>query len=102
MKISFINMVADLCEVIGADVTKVAQGIGMDPRIGPDFLQAGIGFGGYCFLRDLRSFIHLAESYGVDFSLLKEVEAINRQRIELFVQMFLARRSAARPILSSE
>lgn len=86
MKISFINMVADMCEVIGADVTKVAQGIGMDPRIGPDFLQAGIGFGGYCFPKDLRSFIHLAESCGVDFSLLKEVEAINRQRIELFVK----------------
>jgi UDPglucose 6-dehydrogenase len=86
MKISFINMVADLCEAIGADVTQVAQGIGMDPRIGPRFLQAGIGFGGYCFPKDLRAFIYLAEEYGVDFSLLKQVEAINQRRVELFVK----------------
>jgi UDPglucose 6-dehydrogenase len=86
MKISFINMVADLCEVIGADVTQVAKGIGMDPRIGSGFLQAGIGFGGYCFPKDLRAFIYLAEEYGVDFSLLKQVEAINDRRVELFVK----------------
>jgi UDPglucose 6-dehydrogenase len=86
MKISFINMVADLCEAIGGDVTKVAQGIGLDPRIGAEFLQAGIGFGGYCFPKDLRAFIHLADSYGVDFSLLKEVEAINQRRIEMFLK----------------
>jgi len=86
MKISFINMVADLCEAIGADVTKVAQGIGMDPRIGGAFLQAGIGFGGYCLPKDLRAFIHVADSYGVDFPLLKEVEAINQRRTEMFVK----------------
>jgi UDPglucose 6-dehydrogenase len=86
MKISFINMVADLCEAIGADVTKVAQGIGMDPRIGTAFLQAGVGFGGYCFPKDLRAFIHLAEEYGVDCSLLKEVEAINEKRAAAFVR----------------
>jgi UDPglucose 6-dehydrogenase len=86
MKISFINMVADICEAIGADVTKVAQGIGMDPRIGSAFLQAGVGFGGYCFPKDLRAFIHLADGYGVDFSLLKEVEAINQRRTEMFVK----------------
>jgi len=86
MKISFINMVADLCEAIGADVTKVAEGIGMDPRIGSAFLQAGIGFGGYCFPKDLRAFIHLADSYGADFSLLKEVEAVNQRRTEMFVK----------------
>lgn len=86
MKISFINMVADLCDSIGADVTQVAEGIGMDPRIGSRFLQAGIGFGGYCFPKDLRAFIFLAEEYGVDFSLLKEVEAINERRAELFVK----------------
>lgn len=86
MKISFINMVADLCEAIGGDVTKVAQGIGLDPRIGAAFLQAGIGFGGYCFPKDLRAFIHLADSHGVDFSLLKEVEAINQRRTEMFVK----------------
>jgi UDPglucose 6-dehydrogenase len=86
MKISFINMVADLCELVGADVTKVASGIGMDPRIGPQFLSAGIGFGGYCFPKDLRAFIHLAEEYGLDFSLLKEVENINRRRIDIFLK----------------
>ena len=86
MKISFINMVADLCEAIGGDVTKIAQGIGMDPRIGAAFLQAGIGFGGYCFPKDIRAFIHLADNYGVDFSLLKEVEAINQRRTDAFVK----------------
>lgn len=86
MKISYINMVSDLCDTLGADVTKVAEGIGMDPRIGPGFLQAGIGFGGYCFPKDLRAFIYLAEEYGVDFSLLKQVEAINEKRIEMFVK----------------
>lgn len=86
MKISFINMVSDLCELVGADVTKVAAGIGLDPRIGPQFLNAGIGFGGYCFPKDLRAFIHLAEEYALDFSLLKEVEAINERRIEIFLK----------------
>lgn len=86
MKISFINMVSDLCDAVGADITQVADGIGMDPRIGPGFLQAGIGFGGYCFPKDLRAFIFLAEEYGVDFSLLKQVEAINEKRIEIFVK----------------
>lgn len=57
MKISFINMVADLCEAVGADVTKVSKGIGSDPRFGPSFLDAG----GYCFPKDLRTFIRLAE-----------------------------------------
>jgi UDPglucose 6-dehydrogenase len=86
MKISFINMVADLCDALGADVTQVAEGIGMDPRIGSHFLQAGIGFGGYCFPKDLRAFIFLAEEYGVDFSLLKEAEAINERRVEVFLK----------------
>jgi UDPglucose 6-dehydrogenase len=85
MKISFINTVADLCEAVGADVTKVAESIGMDPRIGSAFLQAGIGFGGYCLPKDLRAFIHLAGRYGVDFSLLKEIEAINQQRVQVLI-----------------
>jgi UDPglucose 6-dehydrogenase len=86
MKISFINMVSDLCEAVGADVTQVARGIGMDPRISPRFLDAGIGFGGYCFPKDLRAFIYLAEEYGVDFSLLKQVEAINNRRVDVFLK----------------
>src|ERR1700722_2277466 len=86
MKISFINMVANLCEVVGADVTKVAQGMGLDPRIGAAFLSPGIGFGGFCFPKDLQAFIRIAEKSGCDFSLLKEVEKINQQRVELFVE----------------
>jgi UDPglucose 6-dehydrogenase len=85
LKISFINMVADLCEAVGADVTEVAKGIGLDPRIGPHFLQAGIGYGGYCLPKDLKAFIHIAEEHRVDFALLKEVERINETRIERFI-----------------
>ncbi|MCS7265931.1 MAG: UDP-glucose/GDP-mannose dehydrogenase family protein [Armatimonadetes bacterium] len=86
LKISFINMISDLCEAVGADVTEVAKGIGLDPRIGPQFLQAGIGYGGYCLPKDLRAFIHIAEEHRVDFSLLKEVERINDARIDKFVR----------------
>lgn len=86
MKISFINMVANLCEVVGADVTKVAEGMGLDPRIGSTFLNPGIGFGGFCFPKDLQAFIRIAEKSGCDFSLLKEVEKINQRRIEHFVE----------------
>lgn len=86
MKISFINMVADLCESVGADVEHVAEGLGMDPRIGPGFLKPGIGFGGYCFPKDLRAFIYLAEERGVDVTLLKAVEEINRQRVDVFMK----------------
>ncbi|MFN3422233.1 MAG: UDP-glucose dehydrogenase family protein, partial [Armatimonadota bacterium] len=86
LKISFINMISDLCEAVGADVTEVARGIGLDPRIGPHFLQAGIGYGGYCLPKDLKAFIHIAEEHRVDFSLLKEVERINEARIDKFVK----------------
>jgi UDPglucose 6-dehydrogenase len=85
MKISFINMVANLCEVVGADVTKVAEGMGLDPRIGAAFLNPGIGFGGFCFPKDVQAFIRIAEKSGCDFSLLKEVENINHRRVERFV-----------------
>jgi len=85
-KISFINMVADLCEKVGADVTAVARGIGLDSRIGPQFLEAGIGYGGYCFPKDLHALIRLAEEHSVDFSLLQEVERINQQRVDVFVR----------------
>lgn len=85
MKISFINMVADLCEVVGADVTKVAEGMGLDPRIGSSFLNPGIGFGGFCFPKDVQAFIRIAEKSGCDFSLLKEVERINQRRVEHFI-----------------
>jgi UDPglucose 6-dehydrogenase len=86
MKISFMNMVANLCEVVGADVTKVAEGMGLDPRIGPAFTKPGIGFGGFCFPKDVQAFIRIAEKSGCDFSLLKEVEKINQRRIYEFVE----------------
>ena len=86
MKISFINMVANLCEVVGADVTKVAEGMGLDPRIGPAFLNPGIGFGGFCFPKDVQAFVRIAEKSGCDFSLLREVEKINQHRVEHFLE----------------
>jgi len=85
MKISFINMVSDLCEAAGADIEKVAEGIGLDRRIGPAFLQPGIGFGGFCFPKDLQAFVRIAETFGCDFALLKDVENINHARVERFV-----------------
>ena len=85
-KISFINMVADICEAVGADVSQVALGMGLDPRIGTEFLNAGIGFGGYCFPKDLRAFMHLGREHGVQCGLLKEVENINLGRVEMFVK----------------
>lgn len=88
-KISFINMVADLCEELGGNVDQLSKGIGLDHRIGTDFLQAGVGFGGYCFPKDLRAFIHLAEERGVDFSLLREVERVNQRRVDSFLKMVL-------------
>jgi len=86
MKISFINMVADLCDAVGADVTQVARGMGMDPRIGSAFLNPGVGFGGFCFPKDVQAFVRIAAKAGCDFSLLKEVENINKKRIEHFVE----------------
>ena len=79
-------MMADICEEVGADVTQVALGMGLDPRIGREFLNAGIGFGGYCFPKDLRAFMHLAREHGVDCGLLKEVENINLRRAALFLK----------------
>jgi UDPglucose 6-dehydrogenase len=85
MKISFINLVADACEAAGADIAKVAEGIGSDRRIGQSFLNPGIGFGGFCFPKDLQAFVSIGEKLGCDFSLLKEVEKINLRRAEQFV-----------------
>ena len=85
-KISFINMVADLCDRVGADVRQVAEGIGLDPRIGRAFLNAGVGFGGYCFPKDLRAFIRLAEENGVDASLLHATEDVNETRVACFIK----------------
>ncbi len=77
-------MIADFCEAVGADVKMVAEGMGMDKRIGKAFLGAGIGYGGSCLPKDVRAFIKIAEEHYVDFSLLKEVQRINESRIERF------------------
>ena len=87
MKISFINMIADLCEAAGADISRVAEGIGMDRRIGAAFLRPGIGFGGFCFPKDLQAFVRIAEKFGCDFALLREVEKINLKRVAQFVEL---------------
>lgn len=85
-KISFINVVANICEAVGADVEEVARGIGLDSRIGPKFLRAGIGYGGSCFPKDVAAFRHVAEQMNVDFCLLKEVEKINEDQKRRFFQ----------------
>jgi len=84
LKISYANMVADLAERLGADIQEVVRAMGLDPRIGPSFLSAGLGFGGFCLPKDLQAFAHLAERSGVDFSMLREAEKINRRRIDHF------------------
>jgi UDPglucose 6-dehydrogenase len=81
-KISFINEVANICDRVGADVTQVAQGIGLDSRIGNKFLQAGIGWGGSCFPKDVLALIHTADDYGYEAELLKAAVSVNqRQRL---------------------
>lgn len=81
-KISFINMVSDLCEAAGANITDVAKGLGLDPRIGPQFLRAGLGYGGYCLPKDIRAFTWIASEHGADFSFLEEVDRINERRVD--------------------
>ncbi len=85
LKISFINAISVVCELAGADVVKVADGVGMDKRIGREFLDAGVGFGGFCFPKDIRAFIRIAEKLGYDFGLLREVERINEEQKKRFV-----------------
>jgi len=77
MKISFINAVARVCEKTGADIEEVARGMGLDPRIGPHFLSAGIGYGGSCFPKDVAAFLAQASDVGADLSILEEVRRIN-------------------------
>ena len=86
LKISYINAIANICEAAGANVQEVAQGIGLDDRIGRRFLNAGIGFGGSCFPKDLSAFIKISEQVGYEFKLLKEVQRINADQMERFVK----------------
>ncbi len=86
LKISFANTLADMCERLGANVEEVTAAVGMDPRIGSQFLKAGLGFGGFCLPKDVQAFIRLAERVGVDFGLLKAAEQVNHQRIDLLLE----------------
>ena len=85
-KISFINAIANVCEAAGADVTQVMKGMGLDDRIGAAFLQAGLGYGGSCFPKDIDSLIHTAGRLGYDFRMLKSVVEINRERAARLVE----------------
>lgn len=85
-KISFMNAISVICDAANADVEQVAIGMGLDRRIGKQFLNAGIGFGGFCFPKDLAAFIRIAEKLGYDFELLKAVERINESQRMLFVK----------------
>ncbi len=87
LKISYINAISAICQVSGADVEKVADGIGMDRRIGRQFLNAGIGYGGSCFPKDVAAFIHISDQLGVPFTLLKEVQRINGLQKERFLKL---------------
>jgi len=84
-KISFINEIANLCELAGGDVTQVMKGMGLDPRIGAAFLQAGLGYGGSCFPKDTDSLIQTSATLGYDFRVLRGVVEVNRERIQRFV-----------------
>ncbi len=86
VKISFINVVANICEAVGADVEQVSRGIGMDERIGPRFLKAGVGYGGSCFPKDVAAFRYVAEQFGIPFGMLSEVEKINAEQKQRFFQ----------------
>jgi UDPglucose 6-dehydrogenase len=86
LKISYINAIANICEAAGANVAEVAHGIGLDERIGQRFLNAGIGFGGSCFPKDLSAFIKISEQVGYEFKLLKEVQRINADQMDRFVK----------------
>lgn len=84
-KISFINEVANICDRVGADVTQVAKGIGLDSRIGGKFLQAGIGWGGSCFPKDVSALIHTADDYGYEAQLLKATVSVNQRQRSIAV-----------------
>lgn len=85
-KVSFINNIANVADLIGADINDISYGLGLDPRIGNKFLRAGVGYGGSCFPKDVLAFYKEAEKLGIDFDLLKDVEKINLHQPEILVQ----------------
>src|SRR3984893_1382416 len=86
LKISYINAISAICEASGADVEKVADGIGADKRIGRSFLNAGLGYGGSCFPKDVAAFIAISDQLGLRFTLLKEVQRVNQAQLERFLK----------------
>jgi UDPglucose 6-dehydrogenase len=86
LKISYINAISVICEATGANVQEVANGMGMDDRIGRRFLNASLGFGGSCFPKDLSAFVQIAKEVGYDFGLLREVQKINAAQMERFIK----------------
>jgi len=86
LKISFINLMANICEKTEADIEQVALGMGLDPRIGREFLRAGIGYGGSCFPKDIKALVRIGEELGVEMGLLREADKINEDRIRLFLE----------------
>jgi UDPglucose 6-dehydrogenase len=90
LKISFINAVANLAEAVDADIEDIAKGMGMDSRIGPRFLRAGLGYGGSCFPKDVAAFQWVAQQKGVDFKLLKEIRTINEAQRDIFFNKVLS------------
>jgi len=85
-KISFINLISRICDEAGADVTKVAEGIGLDKRIGKEFLKPGVGFGGFCFPKDLAAFVRIGEKLGIDMTMLQSVNDVNETQKKYFVK----------------
>lgn len=85
LKISYINLMSEMCERTEANVDQVAKGMGLDPRIGPLFLRAGLGYGGSCFPKDIKALIKIGEDLGLNMNLLKEADRINNERIKVFV-----------------
>jgi UDPglucose 6-dehydrogenase len=85
-KISFINAVSRICDKVGADVMEVAEGMGLDKRIGRTFLNPGIGYGGSCFPKDLDAFINISEKLGYNFELLKAVKHVNREQKDFMIK----------------
>jgi UDPglucose 6-dehydrogenase len=86
LKISYANVIADLCEKLDGNVEQVTHAMGLDSRIGGKFLNAGLGFGGFCFPKDIQAFIRLADTVGIDFDILKAAERVNKERIDRFME----------------
>jgi UDPglucose 6-dehydrogenase len=90
-RISFMNMIAGLCEAVGADVAEVRRGVGSDERIGPGFLFAGIGYGGSCFPKDVKALVHTLKECGVDASILDGVEQVNESQKQVLLERVVER-----------